>query len=178
MGWCSATEYFDDGLNTFLEYVPDEKKFEAVEEWYRSFSLSDWDCQEESQYYNQYLHHIMLKENGLSEYTTVLRINRSESICSYCGLGAFPDENGHYSAAGYGATGKPCGQKWEAVSSDYKGMPEKMVLGGFPYRNLNGLPVFTYNGEYLGGYNGTKTRENEKVSEVSSEEDFSIYESE
>jgi hypothetical protein len=176
MGWCSGTEYFDDGLSTFLKYVPDDKKFEVVKEWYDSFRYSDWDCQGESAYYDEYIRHFEIQDNGINkEYDTVLYIGRSNSQCS-CGVDAFPGENGHYTAAGF-VKREPCHMEWNAVSSDYANMPELMLKNTFGYDNLIGLPVVTYSGEYLGMYGG-KTRENAALPKVSEEDDDTIYEAE
>lgn len=175
MGWCSGTEYFDDGLDTFLKYVPEGKKFEVVKEWYDSFRYSDWDCQGESKYYQDYIQHFEIQDDGIHEWHTVLYINRTDSKCS-CGQGAFPGENGHYTYAGYGK-GETCGHEWEAVSSEYINMPELFLKNTFGYDNLIGLPVVTYSGEYLGMYGG-KTRENAAVPKVSEEDDDTIYEAE
>jgi len=177
MGWCSGTEFFDDGLDTFLKYVPEEKKFEVVREWYDSFRFSDWDCQGESHYYQDYIKHFEIQDDGLDmEYDTVLYINRSDSRCS-CGVGAFPSENGHYTAAGWGSSREPCGMMWDAVSSEYVNMAEMMLTNTFGYDNLIGLPVVSFGGEYLGMYGG-KTRENATLPEVSEEDDDTIYEAE
>lgn len=176
MGWCSGTEFFDDGLSTFLKYVPEDKKFAVVREWYDSFAYSDWDCQGESAYYDDYVRHFEIQDDGISEWHTVLYINRSDSRCS-CGHGAFPSENGHYTTAGYGATLEPCGHEWEAVSSDYANMAEMMIRQTFGYDNLIGLPVVKFGGDYLGMYGG-KTRANAPMPTVSEEDDVTIYEAE
>ncbi len=174
MGWCSGTEYFDDGLDTFLKYVPEDQKFAVVREWYDSFAYSDWDCQSESKYYQDYVQHFEIQDDGITEWHTVLYINRSDSHCS-CGRGAFPSENGHYRVAGYSQDAEPCGYEWEAVSSDYANMPELMLKSTFGYDNLIGLPVVNFSGEYLGVLGG-KTRANAKMPEVRDEEDFTVYE--
>ncbi|QBZ72386.1 hypothetical protein SEA_CIRCINUS_127 [Streptomyces phage Circinus] len=176
MGWCSGTEFFDDGLSTFLKYVPEDKKFEVVKEWYDSFAYSDWDCQSESIYYQDYIVHFMMQEDGAQDDDTILYIGRSNSRCS-CGVDAFPGENGHYTAAGWDNTKAACGFEWDAVSSDYINMPELFLKNTFGYDNLIGLPVVTYSGEYLGMYGG-KTRENAAMPEVSEESDDTIYEAE
>jgi hypothetical protein len=52
--------------------------------------------------------------------TAVLVINRSNSLCTYCGRGCFPEEGYHYTLAGYKDHGKPgCGAKFIAVSTNY-----------------------------------------------------------
>jgi len=175
MGWCSGTEFFDDGLSTFLKYVPEDKKFEVVREWYETFRFSDWDCQGESHYYMDYIKHFEIQDNGIDpEWDTVLYIGRSSSRCS-CGVEAFPSENGHYTAAGLSPQ-EPCGMEWDAVSSEYVNMAETMTKNTYGYDNLIGLPVVSYSGEYLGMYGG-KTRENAAMPEMREEEDFTVYES-
>lgn len=174
MGWCSGTEFFDDGLRTFLQYVPEDKRFEVVKEWYDSFAYSDWDCQGESAYYMDYIKHFEIQDKGITEWDTVLYIGRSNSKCS-CGVDAFPGENGHYTAGGY-TKREPCGMEWDAVSSDYINMPELFLKNTFGYDNLIGLPVVSYSGEWMGMYGG-KTRENATVPEVREEEDITVYES-
>ncbi|QIN94665.1 hypothetical protein PP460_gp137 [Streptomyces phage Muntaha] len=174
MGWCSGTEFFDDGLSTFLKYVPEDKKFEVVREWYDSFRFSDWDCQGESNYYEDYIRHFEVEDDGINDYDTVLYINRSDSRCS-CGVGAFPSENGHYTAAGWDNKVEPCGEMWSAVSSEYVNMAETMTRNTYGYDNLIGLPVVHYDGRYLGMYGG-KTRENAAVPEVRDEEDITVHE--
>ncbi len=176
MGWCSGTEFFDDGLDTFLKYVPEDEKFAVVKEWYDSFAYSDWDCQGESKYYQDYIQHFEIQEDGIKEWHTVLYINRSDSHCS-CGVGAFPSENSHYTAAGWGDKPETCGHEWDAVSSDYANMAELMTKTTFGYDNLIGLPVVKFGGVYVGRYGG-KTRENASVPSVSGEEDVTIYEAE
>jgi len=175
MGWCSGTEFFDDGVSTFLQYVPEEKRFEVMKEWYDTFRFSDWDCQGESAYYDDYIRHFEIMERGISEWDTVLYIGRSSSKCS-CGVDAFPGENGHYTAGGY-TKREPCGHEWEAVSSEYINMPELFLKNTFGYDNLIGLPVVSYSGEWMGMYGG-KTRAHAAVSEMRDEEDFTVYESE
>jgi hypothetical protein len=177
MGWCSGTEFFDDGLSTFLQYVPEEKKFEVVREWYDSFAYSDWDCQGESSYYEDYVKHFEVQDNGLDlRWDRVLYINRSDSRCS-CGVEAFPTENGHYTAAGF-VKREPCGDMWDAVSSEYVNMAEMMTRNTFGFDNLIGLPVVKYGTlEWLGMFGG-KTRANAAMPKVSEEDDDTIYESE
>jgi len=174
MGWCSGTEFFDDGLSTFLQYVPEDKKFAAVKEWYDCFRYSDWDCEEESQYYQGYIKHFRIQEDGLREWDTVLYINRTDSRCS-CGVNAFPSENGHWTTAGWDQSPRPCNFPWDAVSSEYVNMAETMTKNTYGFDNLIGLPVVSYSGEYLGMYGG-KTRENAKMPEVRDEEDITVYE--
>jgi hypothetical protein len=66
--------------------------------------------------------------------------------------------------AGYSGNGrKGCGQLWDAVSSDYAGLPEMFVKpddGSYIlYKNLIGLPVFAYFETDSIGLYGGKERE-------------------
>lgn len=47
-----------------------------------------------------------------------LIINRFDSKCGHCGLGAYPNEQTHRTIAGY-APGHGCGVRWVFVASDY-----------------------------------------------------------
>lgn len=55
-----------------------------------------------------------------------LIINRSDSRCNNCGLGAIPTEEKHDQAIGYSIRGfqAGCGIRWEYVTSNYVGMSE------------------------------------------------------
>lgn len=51
MGWCSGTVIFDKAMELFLEYVPENKKEKIIYEWYREIRDGDWDCVNESDYW-------------------------------------------------------------------------------------------------------------------------------
>jgi len=50
---------FDGALDVFLKYVPEEEKQTAVEQWYSKFAWTDWDTEDESEYYDEYLSKII-----------------------------------------------------------------------------------------------------------------------
>lgn len=53
MGWCSATEIFDSVAGFVLKAdAPKELKFEVLKKLADALEDQDWDCQEDSAYYN------------------------------------------------------------------------------------------------------------------------------
>lgn len=57
---------------------------------------------------------------------TTLYINKSESRCGACNGGAEPTEESHITLLGWSAVNdrmKGCGAQFDAVSSDYVGLP-------------------------------------------------------
>lgn len=53
MGWAGGTELFDGALDIFLKHIPEELHEELIEEWYQVFKYSDWDTEDESDYFEQ-----------------------------------------------------------------------------------------------------------------------------
>ncbi len=107
-----------------------------------------------------------------------LIINRSESRCGNCGLGASPHENGHLTILGYQDNGSPgCGEEWDSVESDYINMGKQMVEWHFNMQNLIGLPVYDASPEPIGLFGG-QTRENATLPELRQDEDLTVYEAE
>ena len=53
MGWCSGTIYFDTAMDLFLHYVPKQKREETMYQWYKLIRDGDWDCVEESDYWEE-----------------------------------------------------------------------------------------------------------------------------
>lgn len=51
-----------------------------------------------------------------------LIINRSDSKCGNCGMGADPKETTHDTILGYGPFTVGCGERFVLVRSDYTGM--------------------------------------------------------
>jgi len=49
MGWCSATDLFDEVLDRVLTEVKDPEEF--VDWFYNYLADSDWDCEGDSEYY-------------------------------------------------------------------------------------------------------------------------------
>lgn len=59
--------------------------------------------------------------------TAVLVINRTDSLCTYCGKGCLPEETHHYTLAGYGLSGQSgCGARFIAVGTNYYGMDDSV----------------------------------------------------
>lgn len=52
MGY-NATDDFDTVMDTFLEYVPEEKQNELILKMYWHYKYEDWDTEEESAYYEK-----------------------------------------------------------------------------------------------------------------------------
>ncbi|QIQ63022.1 hypothetical protein SEA_MOAB_161 [Streptomyces phage Moab] len=104
-------------------------------------------------------------------------INRSESRCGNCGKGAFMEEQGHYTIAGYKDNGMPgCGEEWDSVSSDYLNIPAMLVAGDEGYwfaENLRGLPVYDDKPDPIGVYGGT-SRKAAEMSALRRQEDISF----
>lgn len=53
MGWCGGTEYFDGAMNLFIDYVPKEMREPLMYAWYRFIRDGDWDCVNESEYWDE-----------------------------------------------------------------------------------------------------------------------------
>lgn len=63
MGWCGGTAVFDGALDLFLTHVPKEKRQELVKVWFKAVRDGDWDCLDESAYYEEYIKPILLEED-------------------------------------------------------------------------------------------------------------------
>jgi hypothetical protein len=61
MGWGSATGLFDGAVTVALKFAPDNElmKHAVVHEMYTKINWDDWDTQDESKYFDQYLIHVM-----------------------------------------------------------------------------------------------------------------------
>jgi hypothetical protein len=65
MGWGSGTQYFDKPLDLFLKYVPEGEREALVYEHYKMIRSEDWDTQDESKYYLDYIIHFDYREGYL-----------------------------------------------------------------------------------------------------------------
>lgn len=104
-------------------------------------------------------------------------INRSESRCGNCGKGAFMEETGHNTIAGYNGGQPGCGAIWDSVSSDYLNIPAILVAGSEGYwfaSNLRGLPVYDASSPEPIGVYGGPSRKNEAMQELREEEHLTI----
>lgn len=77
-----------------------------------------------------------------------IRIGRSWSYCEDCHKGAFPNEDGHITEAGWKLPHpKGCGAKWDAIFPEYVMFGEEpdkeQTYAMFP--NLAGLPFVGWN---------------------------------
>lgn len=73
MGWSSGGELFDGALDVFLVHIPPYLRNDAVKKWYEAFKWTDWDTQQESKYYHDYLKGVMVKLGEIE-------------LCSKCGF--------------------------------------------------------------------------------------------
>lgn len=75
MGWGSATPIFDTAVDVALEFLPTsglatkpQVLIKAiVEKMYKELPLDDWDTQDESNYYDEYLIHVMYDMGEVDE---------------------------------------------------------------------------------------------------------------
>lgn len=54
MGWCSATEIFDDVAEVVIdnESIPEDQRIAVLSKLYTALTYEDWDCQGDSKYYD------------------------------------------------------------------------------------------------------------------------------
>lgn len=93
-----------------------------------------------------------------------LYMNRSDSECGACGKNAFPQEEGHFTLAGWylandGERQPGCGERWTAVSSHYSDIIKSLPhhSGPFMCASLLGLPIIDYDGNVVGKYGSAGT---------------------
>jgi hypothetical protein len=55
VGWCGGTDLFDGAMDIFWKYVPEDQRAEALQKWYDIVTDADWDCENESAYYQELL---------------------------------------------------------------------------------------------------------------------------
>jgi len=54
MGWCSATEIFDDVAEVVIDNaaIPEEQRIAVLAKLYTALTDEDWDCQNDSKFYD------------------------------------------------------------------------------------------------------------------------------
>lgn len=63
MGWCSGTDIFDQMVSFVLSTtVSDEEKYNTIRTLARALEDSDWDCQSDSNYWDDPIVQRALKE--------------------------------------------------------------------------------------------------------------------
>lgn len=87
MGWCSATYIFDDVIRVLHENedVDKETTMMVARVLYDSLTDGDWDCQDESDYFKEYVLPIMIEKgridkDDLEHYLEVGMIDESTFI--------------------------------------------------------------------------------------------------
>ena len=67
MGWCSATQIFDDVVDAIVEYIPEDKIEEVMEQIAIPLWDGDWDCEYDSKYFDSHLIHIMHRRGDIDD---------------------------------------------------------------------------------------------------------------
>ena len=60
MGWCSATEIFDNVVESLLD--PAKDKEQVIKDLVNALENGDWDCQQDSEYYDNPIVQKVFKE--------------------------------------------------------------------------------------------------------------------
>lgn len=63
MGWCGGTAVFDGALDLFLKYVPKDERQAVVKLWLKEVRDGDWDCLDESNYFDDFIKPVLLEED-------------------------------------------------------------------------------------------------------------------